>query len=140
MNKNTDELVNQLKSCESIIGYLNENDKCFLDYSLSEYIEKLICEKQIKKADIVKQSGLSEIYAYQIISGMKNPSRNKLICIILAINCSVSEANILLNIAGKSELYAKNRRDSIILFAISRSLSFMNTNDLLYELQEELLS
>ena len=134
MSKRTEELVNELKECTSINDYIMENESQFLELNTAEYIEILMEHKGLKKIDIVKRSKLSEVYTYQILAGMKNPDRDKLLCIIFALEADVAEADCLLKIAGKSELYAKHRRDTIIMFALSKKLTIDETNDLLYEL------
>lgn len=139
MNKRTEELVNELKECSSISDYIMENESQFLELSPAEYIEILMKKKGLKKIDIVKHAKLSEVYTYQILAGMKNPDRDKLLCILFALKAEVAEADCLLRIAGKAELYAKNRRDTVIMFALSKQLSIDETNDLLYELEQETL-
>jgi len=41
-----------------------------------------------------------------------------------------------LNCAATGQLYPKNKRDSVLLFAIRKNLSVMETNDLLYDMEE----
>lgn len=139
MKKRTEELVNELKNCESITSYIEENQTEFWEIDLAEYIEILMKDKSLKKIDIVKRSRLSEVYTYQILAGMRNPDRDKLLCIIFAMELTRSEADRLLKIAGKSGLYAKNKRDSILIFALDRRLPLEDTNDMLYELGEQTL-
>lgn len=139
MDKRTEELANELKECKDVQAYITDNKDQFIDLTLSEYIACLMQEKQFKKIDIVKRSRLSEVYTYQILAGMKNPDRSKLMCIIFALEPGLPEANRLLKLAGKAELYPKNKRDSIIIFALNKKLSLDETNDLLFELGEETL-
>jgi len=139
MNKRTEELMNELKACTKIRSFVEENAQQFLDCTLAEYIARLMKEKELKKIDVVKRSRLSEVYTYQILAGMKNPDRDKLICIVFALDSDLKQTNRLLKLGGKSELYAKNRRDSIIIFALEKNLSLEDTNDLLYELGQDIL-
>lgn len=140
MSKKTDELINELKNCTSLDKFIKENESQFLDCSAADYIAGIMEKKGLKKIDVVKRSNLSEVYTYQILAGMKNPDRDKLLCIIFAIGMDTTEADTLLKIAGKSELYVKNKRDSIIVFALERNLSLLETNELLYDLGENTLS
>jgi len=140
MNKRTQELIHELKECTQIEQYIEDNKEQFRDCSLAEYISGLMTEKGIKKIDVVKRSNLTEVYTYQILAGMKNPDREKLLCIIFALGLSLMEADRVLKMGGKAELYAKKRRDSIIIFALEKKISLDETNDLLYELGEETLS
>lgn len=79
-SKTTEELKNELKKCNNIKEYLTENKDFFLKTSFVEYLEQLIQEKGLKKSEIVKDSGLDQTYAYQILSGKKIPAE---------INCFV---------------------------------------------------
>lgn len=140
MNKRTEELVNELKECQKIEDYMVQNEGEFQECTLAEYIAGLMQEKELRKIDVVKRSRLSEVYTYQILAGMKNPDRDKLLCIVFALELNFAEANRLLKNGGKAELYAKNKRDSIIIFALEKKLTLDEANDLLYELQQEILS
>lgn len=140
MDKRTEELIHELKECRQIERFIEDNDQQFEQGSLADYIAALMERKGIKKIDVVKRSRLSEVYTYQILAGMKNPDREKLLCIIFGLELNLQEANRVLKMGGKAELYPKKRRDSVIIFALNKGLSLDDTNDLLYELGEETLS
>ena len=136
--KRTDELHHELKQCESIDTYVQENDEYFLRCTLSEYLQTMIEMRGIKKPEVVKCSGLDAVYAYQIISGVKeNPDRDKLLALAFSLRLDALHTNRLLHIGGKSELYPKNRRDSIILFALKKSMTLYEADDLLHQFDEK---
>ena len=140
MNKKTEELINELLECKSIENYVDENREQFLDYTLTEYLNMLLRNKCIRKIDVVRQSCQSETYVYQIFDGKRgNPDRDKLICIARAMQLDLKETDRVLKVSGKSELYAKDRRDSVIIFAVNKGLNIHGTNDLLFELGERTL-
>jgi len=139
MKKRTVELINELKECTAIERYIEINSEQFIDCTLAEYINELMVEKGMRKIDVVKSSRLSEVYTYQIIAGMKKPDREKILCIAFALTASIEEANRLLRTGGKAELYAKSKRDSILIFALDRKLSLDETNDILFELGQDVL-
>ena len=138
-SKTTEELKKELMSCNDIRAFLAENQEFFLKTSFVEYLEQLIQEKGLKKSEIVKDSGLDQTYAYQIISGKKNPSRDKLLCLTLALGLNDKETENLLYLAGKPALYPKKPRDVIILYALNHKLSVIKTDELLYEANEKTL-
>ena len=72
-------------------------------------------------------------------SGERTPSRDKVIALCLAMGLTPEEAHSLLCHTGFSDIYPKNRRDSVLIFALERKLTVLETNELLYELGEELL-
>lgn len=131
--KTTDELLNEIKSSKEIESFLSKNETEFAEAQLSEYIELLISEKGLQKSKVVARSGLNRIYAYQIFSGKRFPSRDKLIAIGFGLQLSLEEMDELLKYAGFSTLYARNKRDSIIIFAMNSKKSIFVLNDMLFE-------
>ena len=82
---------------------------------------------------------LNEIYAHQIFSGKRNPSRDKLICLCFGLGLDVEEMQLLLRACGYSNLYVKRRRESVILYARLKGLTLLQCNELLYDEEEPLL-
>lgn len=132
--KTTQELINEIKSSNSIYTYLDENKAQLFDLDFKSYLNQLLKQKNCPKAYAIKHSGLSEIYAYQIFSGKKAPSRDKVLALCFGMKLTISEAQHLLNKAGVSELYPRDQRDSVVLFALKKELSIIECNELLYEL------
>ena len=139
MRKNTEELLHELKTRTDIGDYLTENRQELCALSLKEHLEKLLKEKHLTKAKVIADSQLHEIYAYQIFSGRKHPSRDKLLALAFGFGLSVEETQRLLTVAGVSVLYPRVQRDSIILFSLEKGLPLMDCNDLLEEMKEESL-
>lgn len=137
--KNTDELLKELSETNNITDYISNNEINFADFSLSEYLKKLLDEKQLTKAEVIRKSELSEIYAYQILSGLKSPTRNKVLCLAFGMGLNVAETQQLLKSCNIPFLYAKHKRDSIIIFALNKRLSVVEANELLYDIGEDTL-
>lgn len=137
--KNTDELLKELSETSNITDYISNNEINFADFSLSEYLKKLLDEKQLTKAEVIRKSELSEIYAYQIFSGLKSPNRDKVLCLAFGMGLTVAETQQLLKSCNIPFLYAKHKRDSIIIFALNKRLSVVEANELLYDIGEDTL-
>ena len=138
IKKTTDELLKILQNKENIQAYINENSDEMLDVNLSEYLKQLLEKYKITKNEAIKNSRLDQIYGYQIFSGVKsNPSRDKLIQLIFGIGLELKDAQRLLKIGRAGELYSRNRRDSIIIFALKNKLSLQQCDDLLFEMKEK---
>ena len=137
--KNTEDLLKELSQADNINDFLKDNEDSFADVTLSEYLTGLLEEKGLTKSEVIKASELSDIYAYQIFSGVKKPTRDKVLCIAFGMGLSVAETQQLLNSCGLPFLYAKHKRDSIILFAIGKNLSVIEANELLYNSDEATL-
>jgi hypothetical protein len=53
--------------------------------------------------------------------------------IALGINLTMEETNRLLKLAEKSELYVKDQRDAVIMFALNKNWSLYDTEALIIE-------
>lgn len=140
MEKTTNELLEILESKKSIEAFFNEEIDELIFSSLSEYLELLISEKKLRKSTVIKRSNLDKNYAYQIFNGNKEkPSRNKVTMLAFGMGLSVLETRKLLKVAGVSDLYARNPRDSIIIYCLNKGLSLIDANEYLNDYNLELL-
>ena len=81
---------------------------------------------------------MNEIYAYQIISGARRPSRDKLLCLCIAMRATLEETQDLLIHGGFAPLYVCSQCENIIIFAISEE-TILQVNSNLYDHGEALL-
>lgn len=139
MNKNTQELLKLLKNSRKIESYLSSQSKELQEFSLPEYLDKLLKEKNLKKSQCILEANLQRNYGYQIFSGERTPSRDKLLSLCIAMRLTPEETHSLLCATGYADLYPKNKRDSILIFALEKHLNLLDTNELLYDLEEKTL-
>lgn len=138
MPKDTDELKDGLRQASGLEGFLVDNQKEFRRYTLAEYLNHLLEEKRLSKADVVRDSRLERVYGYHIFAGRKkNPSRNKVISLALAMKLAPEETQYLLYYAGAEQLYVRNPRDSILWYALDHHMSVLDTNIMLQKMSEE---
>lgn len=130
--KSTDELNHAIKMATDIEDYLSENKENMLKRSLSGHLNMMLSKKAISKAEVVRGSLLDRAYVYQIFSGEKNPSRDKLIAIAFGLRLSDQETQHMLKLSCNRELYARDERDALILFALQRNMTILETNELLF--------
>lgn len=131
--KTTEELSHEIKAATDIEDYLAENKENMLTCSLSGHLELLLSQKGVSRAEVVRRSLLDRTYAYQIFSGEKKPSRDKLIAIAFGLCLSDDEAQKLLKLSGNRELYARDERDALILFALQHKKTILEVNELLFD-------
>ena len=135
MTDKTGDLLNKLTSTDSpedLDLYLEQiRDKYPKD--LSSYVKTILSEKSMSTADMQKKSGIDRTYIYQIMDGSKHPGRDKIIAIAIACEMTLAECQRALEIAQEGILYAKSRRDSLIIYAINKKLTIMELNALLEE-------
>lgn len=139
MKKNTQELLEILNSTDKIETYLSGYPEVIPQEPLSEALEKLLTEKGLKKSRCISASGLDRNYGYQIFSGERTPSRDKILALCLAMHLTLGEVHTLLCSTGYPDLYAKNQRDSVLIFAFNKQFSLIETNELLLELKMDLI-
>ena len=130
--KNTDTLQQELMSTNNLDRFLTENDASFRDVPLQEAIQRIFDEKGMSKAQLAKQSGNSEVYLHQLFSGRRFPSRSRLLCLCFGLGATVDEAQSLLQQARHAPLYSRDRRDAIIIFALSHHMTLFEVNDKLF--------
>ncbi len=129
MNKKTSSLEEQLLKADK--RSLSEILKDIPNTNFVEFLEKLLKDNNMSKSDIIRQSSLDKSYAYQIFSGERNAGRNKVLQIALALSCDLKNTNRLLTLSNNAQLYAKVKRDAILIFAISEGYTVLETNELL---------
>ena len=133
MQKDTSKIVEELGLCSDFKTFYNENKQYLVTDTLSEVLENLLSKKGLKKSAVIKASEMSEVYGYQIFSGLRVPERNKLLCLAIAMKLNIDEMQTLLKTAGYSPLYVKLPFDSIVLYGVCKGLSVIEINELLYE-------
>ncbi|MBQ4529369.1 MAG: hypothetical protein IJA36_01965 [Lachnospiraceae bacterium] len=134
MKKSTEELLQILKHTPDLETYLSNEQDNLKDIPLPEYLNNLCIEKNITRAQCIRQSGLDKGYGYDIFSGAKHPTRDKLLAICFGFSLSLDEVQNLLKISAYPILYAKDRRDSAIIFSLQRNYSLVITNELLFDM------
>ena len=109
------------------------------DVSFVDYINEILLEKDLEKSDIIRDAQIPRTYAYQIFQGSKQAGRDKILQLTIAMKLNLEETNRLLTVAHHNHLYAKQQRDAILIFGISKQYSLIQINELLDEFHHELL-
>jgi len=139
MAKDTAKIVEELGLCSDFRTCYSENQEYMVKEGLSELLKNLIEKYNLKKSQIIRSAEMSEVYAYQIFSGLRVPERKKLLCLAIAMQLPLDEVQTLLKCAGYPALYAKLPFDCIVLYGVCKKLSVVEINDMLYEYGLEML-
>lgn len=131
--KSTDELRHEIKNATDIEDYFVQNKDYLLKSNLSEHLHMLLSRKNLKRADVIRGSLLGRAYVYRIFAGDKIPSRDKLIALAFGLQLTEEETQKMLKLSGSRELYARDERDAMILFALQRQMTIMDANGLLLD-------
>ena len=122
-----------LRNADDIGAFLADNREYLIDQSLADHLTMLLEQKGLKRAAVIRDSGLDHAYVYQIFKGEKRPSRDKLICLAFGLHLNEKETQRMLKLGGCSELYPRVPRDAIILYAIQRGMDIQKTEELLLD-------
>ena len=131
--KSTDELRHEIKSATDVEDYLTKNREYLLKESLSEHLHMLLSRKNLRRADVIRGSLLGRAYVYRIFAGDKIPSRDKLIALAFGLQLTEEETQKMLKLSGSRELYARDERDALLLFALQRNMTIMDANEMLLD-------
>ena len=134
----TEDLVKRLMASGTLEAYLAE-DGATIDRALTDYLAELLVERHLKRADVVRDSGVNGTFVYDIFKGKSAPGRDTAIMLAFGLRCDVRETQRLLRLAGVSELWPKRRRDAIILWCIKQGMSRAACDDELFRLGEATL-
>ena len=126
--KSTQELLDALSGAANLEQFLEENRDQFDPRHLSEFLQQYMQEKGIKRGEVIRASQLNEVYAYQILNGTKKPTRDKVLCLLLAIGVTEEQTQTLLKVCGYPQLYAKDQRDCVLLYALEQQWTVLQTN------------
>lgn len=137
--KNTGQLLQELMDSNDLDRVLSENDTSFREDSLTDALQRLFDARDISKATLAKNSGISEVYLHQVFSGRRSPSRNRLLCLCFGLRAEVEDAQRLLQHAHHAPLYPLDRRDAILIYGLSHGLTLPEVNDALFNANAETL-
>lgn len=138
--ESTTNLMDELSSARQLSMYLDKyefGDNMYL--SFTDYVESLFKEKGIKKSIVIRKINMTRSYAYEVFTGAKRPSREKTLLLAFGLSLDFKGTQRLLLSAKHNPLHPKDKRDSILIFAIINGHSLMDTNMLLDDFGEPIL-
>lgn len=107
--------------------------------TFTEELEHLMNDKKMNKSTLLNKTLLDKNYGYQILQGTRQPSKDKVIQLCLALSCNIEDTNRLLILSNNPILYSKNKKDALFIYALSKKLTVMETNELIYSNGYELM-
>ena len=96
----TADVQESLFNAANFKDFLLRNEQNMLAQTLPEYLALQLKQKHLKRADVVRGSHLDRTYVYQIFSGKKAPSRDKLLAIAFGLQLSDEETQKMLKLSG----------------------------------------
>jgi hypothetical protein len=133
----TQDLLDRLRSGESLTEFLENNADAFLTISLEEYLKAVLHDKKKTRAALIRDSEINRRYFYDILCGRRHPERNYVLRLLLALKTSFRDAQWLLKATGYPQFYVRNRRDSVIVYALDHGLCVRECNAMLEKIDLE---
>lgn len=141
--KTTNDLMNTISDkvtdSKQLDKYIDDISSTY-DLSFTDYFDKTMLSHNMKKSQLVRESGISRTYLYQMLNGTRKPGRDNAITLCIASHFTLDETIRCLEILNEGILYPKVVRDSLIIYAISHKMSVPETNDLLFSKNEATLN
>ena len=128
MKKPTDDLYSEMLGCESIDSFFDNNREEILFNGLQELLAYHISTKKLKKGEVFERAMIDKHYGYQILDGKRNPTRDKQIQLCFGLRLGLDEAQRLLRVGGCRELYVRDPRDAIVMFALRDGMPLYEAN------------
>jgi hypothetical protein len=135
-NKRTVMLEAMIERMDSLEEFEKTFPSEFLanDDHVGNYLDHLLWKYDQKASVVSVNAMLAASYVGNIVNGKKrNPSRDALISICLAIGTTVEEVQYLLKYAGQAPLYVRRKRDVIIWFGFMKHMSLDRVDEKLRE-------
>ena len=139
MQKSTGQLQEELMTAPDIARFIRENSHEMHPKTFMEHLNGLVDASGMTKSVLAKASGMSEVYLYQILSGRRNPTRERILCICFGLQLTVDQSQSLLRSGACAALYPRSKRDAVLIYALTEKMTLFDVNDLLFSLEEKTL-
>ena len=134
---NTEEIMNALK---------DENTKEFPKEFFSDerinvvqYLKELLEAHNMKVRDLIPKLGYERSYTYQMFNGTRVPTRVFVLRLGFILGLDYEGVQRTLFVTGNTMLYAKNRFDAVVIYALERSFDISQLEELLQDVGEKSL-
>lgn len=127
----TDRIIKKIRENRSLAYIFSESKDDFLRIHLSDHLNLLINNQKKTKSEIIQCSGINKRYLYDILSGKRDPRRDYVIRILLTLMLNLQDAQWLLKATNYPQLYARSKRDCVIIYCFVHSFDVLRCNELL---------
>ena len=91
---------------------------------LLSVITEHLKEKGISRAELIKHLDVDRSYGYQLLNGIRRPTRKHIIQMGLLLGLDIESFQKLLKTAKKKPLYVRDMFDAKVFFAVKRKMDF----------------
>lgn len=132
MRETTVQILNKIESANSWeeLGNILEGLE---EVTFGDRLSELCVKYQTKPSQLQVNVPIAKSMFYDVLKGVKNPGKETVIKIGMALKINVDEMNELLKLSGHSILYPRKKEDAIIIFGIKNHKSINDIEALLKE-------
>lgn len=135
--KSTGDLLEVLKKNSSYAEGQEEIKGEQYSVNLSDYLNGIAAQKDMRLSDVMRRSGLKKSYFYSLFDGKReNPARDVLIQLGFGFQMSFDEVQEFLKHLGAAQLYPRIPRDGAIIYAFQHGMDIIECDILLSENNE----
>ena len=98
----------------------------------TEWLERTLNALDTPRSLVVSRSHLERTYAYHIIAGRRQPSRDKFIQLAVGMGLDIETTSELLERAGFAGLRPYKKRDAALAYGIARKMSVPQIDEMLF--------
>lgn len=135
----TSTLLRRLFKAPDLDTFIEKNAGEMQVRPFHEYISTLSKTMEMVPEQVIKHAGIERSYGHQLFNGTRKPSRDKVIQLAFGFKLNLEETQKLLQIAYKSALYPKIKRDAAIIFCINNQDDILEMQSILQTLDLTLL-
>lgn len=99
----------------------------------SEYLDELLQASDINRSRLISALNIERSYGYQILNGTRIPTRENIIKIAIFSCFTVEQAQRLLKLAERCELYVRRPLDAKIIYCLEHKLPFKEAMEFIME-------
>lgn len=135
----TTSLFHKILNSKDINEFIENNSGDLEVPAFHAFLSDTCASKGLIPEQVIRNSGIERTYGHQLFNGTRNPSREKVIQLAFGLQLDVEGTQKLLQIAQKSLLYPKIKRDAAIIFCINKKKGFFESQSILESLELTLL-
>ena len=130
-NTSTITLLKKLFNSPNLEVFMESNESEMYTLPFHTYISVVCEEKGEIPEHIIKRSAIDRTYGHQLFNGTRKPSRDKVLQLAIGLELNFNETQKLLQVARKSILYPKIKRDAAIIHCIRNKKEINETQAVL---------
>jgi hypothetical protein len=135
----TSTLKNKLFKTVSIKRFVDQFESVLEPEPLHAYMQKLCKDRGEPAERVIKRADIDRTYGHQFFSGLRVPSRDKILQLAFGFELDMEGTQGLLKKARKSPLYVRVKRDAIIIYCLERKMSIDDAQEILNDFELPLL-